>query len=52
MAGFVHVSTGAHRCQKEGIRSPGAGVIDSCNPLDVSAGNQMPVFYKSIKYSY
>lgn len=51
VAGFVHVSTDVHGCQKEGIRSPGAGVIDNCN-LDVSAGNQMPVFCKSIKYSY
>lgn len=51
-AGFVHVNTDVHQCQREGIPSPGAGVIDSCNLLDVSTGNQMPVFCKSIKYSY
>lgn len=36
----VHVCVGAHRCQKRASDSPGAGVIDSYEPLDTDAGNR------------
>lgn len=48
VGGYVHVSAGAHRSQKEHVRSLGAGVTDICESLDMCSGNQTLGFCKSI----
>ena len=35
----VHVHVSAHKCQKKGIRSPGAGAMDVRLQPSVDAGN-------------
>lgn len=40
-AGYVHVTIGIHRLQKENIGSPGAEIIGGCEPSNMNAENQI-----------
>lgn len=48
---ICHVYADAHGGQKRALGSPGAGVSGNCEILDVGAGNQTLVLFKSSKCS-
>lgn len=48
---YMNMYVGTQRRLEEGIRSPDSGTPSSCELLDFSAGNRIPVLRKSSKYS-
>lgn len=43
MCGYIHMQVPT---ETRGIRSPVAGTVDSCEQLDLGAGNQSRVIWK------